>query len=127
MQAILFPAPQSMSLERVPDPICAPDEVIVKISQAGICGTDLHIYRNEYMSKFPLIPGHEFCGVVAEVGRDVRGFSLGERVTVDPNISCGECEFCRALQPNQCLNWQGVGGFHIVVDATGVPVVIERA
>ena len=109
MQAILFPAPQSMSLERVPDPICAPDEVIVKISQAGICGTDLHIYRNEYMSKFPLIPGHEFCGVVAEVGRDVRGFSLGERVTVDPNISCGECEFCRALQPNQCLNWQGVG------------------
>ena len=113
MQAILFPAPESMSLERVPDPICAPDEVIIKVSQAGICGTDLHIYRNEYMSKFPLIPGHEFCGVVAEVGRDVGGgplgFALGERVTVDPNIACGECEFCRALQPNQCLNWQGVG------------------
>ena len=65
--------------------------------------------------------------MVAGVGRDVRGFTLGDRVTVDPNIACGECEFCRALQPNQCLNWQGVGGFHIVVDATGVPVVIERA
>jgi 2-desacetyl-2-hydroxyethyl bacteriochlorophyllide A dehydrogenase len=109
MQAIVFPSPQAIAYERVPDPTCAPDEVIVKIAQAGICGTDLHIYKNEYMSAFPLVPGHEFCGSVVEVGREVQGFKVGDRVTVDPNISCGECEFCRALQPNHCLNWRGVG------------------
>ena len=109
MQAIVFPSPEHISVENVPDPACKPDEVIVKITQAGICGTDVHIYRNEYMSQFPLIPGHEFCGTVAEVGKDVRDFKVGERVTVDPNIACGECEFCRALQPNHCVNWRGVG------------------
>ena len=109
MQAIVFPSPEHILFERVPDPTCASDEVIIKIAQAGICGTDLHIYKNEYMSQFPLIPGHEFCGSVVEMGRDVRGFNVGDRVAVDPNISCGECEFCRALQPNHCLNWRGVG------------------
>jgi 2-desacetyl-2-hydroxyethyl bacteriochlorophyllide A dehydrogenase len=109
MQAIVFPSPEHISFERVPDPTCAADEVVVKIAQSGICGTDLHIYKNEYMSKFPLIPGHEFCGSVVELGRDVQGFKIGDRVAVDPNISCGECEFCRALQPNHCLNWRGVG------------------
>lgn len=109
MQAIVFPSPETLSVGHVPDPTCAPDEVIVQVAQAGICGTDVHIYRNEYMSQFPLTPGHEFAGQIVEVGRDVRDFKIGDRVTVDPNIPCGECEFCRALQPNQCLNWQGVG------------------
>lgn len=109
MQAIVFPAPEQFSVEQIPDPVCAPNEVIVQVTQSGICGTDVHVYRNEYLSKFPLIPGHEFTGNIVELGRDVREFKLGDRVAVDPNIACGECEFCRALQPNHCLNWQGIG------------------
>jgi 2-desacetyl-2-hydroxyethyl bacteriochlorophyllide A dehydrogenase len=109
MQAIVFPSPEALRLDNVPDPRCARDEVIVRVAQSGICGTDVHIYRNEYLSRFPLTPGHEFCGEIVEIGPDVRSLCVGDRVAVDPNIACGECEFCRALQPNHCTHWQGVG------------------
>jgi len=93
----------------VADPVCGPDEVVVQVAQAGICGTDLHIYRNEYMSTFPVIAGHEFTGRIVEVGRNVKQFQRDQRVSVDPNLYCGECYFCRQEQSNHCLNWQGVG------------------
>jgi len=109
MQAVVFPAPRQISIEQVPDPHPAPDEVVVQVAQVGICGTDLHIYRDEYQSPFPVIAGHEFTGRIVEVGKEVRIFHGGERVSVDPNLNCGECVFCRALQANHCLNWQGVG------------------
>ncbi|MCB0135716.1 MAG: zinc-dependent alcohol dehydrogenase family protein [Caldilineaceae bacterium] len=109
MQAVVFPAPESISVERVPDPTCAPDEVVVQVARCGICGTDVHIYRNEYMSDFPIIPGHEFGGVIVEVGRDVTGYAIGDRVAVDPNLYCGHCDMCRNEMGNHCLNWQGVG------------------
>jgi threonine dehydrogenase-like Zn-dependent dehydrogenase len=76
---------------------------------AGICGTDLHIYHNEYLSSFPLIPGHEFAGTVVEVGKQVQDLRRGDRVAVDPNLYCNACDFCRDQQNNHCLNWQGVG------------------
>ncbi len=109
MQAIIFPAPESIAVEQVSDPACGPEEVIVQVATAGICGTDVHIYRNEYMSDFPLIPGHEFVGQVVEVGKAVTDFQVGDRVAVDPNLYCGRCYFCRNQQANHCLNWEGVG------------------
>jgi len=110
MQAVIFPEPETIVVDRVADPGCGPDEVIVQVSMCGICGTDLHIYRNEYMSGFPLIPGHEFGGRVVEVGRDVKtGIQVGDRVAVDPNLYCGYCEFCRMEQSNHCRNLQAVG------------------
>lgn len=109
MQAVVFPAPETVVVDQIPEPACGPDEVIVQVATCGLCGTDLHIYRNEYMSDFPLVPGHEFGGVVREVGEEVRGLSPGDRVAVDPNLSCGHCYFCRNLQPNHCLNWEAVG------------------
>lgn len=109
MQAILFPAPETIAVERVADPTCAPDEVVVRVAACGICGTDVHIYRNEYMSQFPLIPGHEFSGTVVEVGKAVTDVQVGERVAVDPNLYCSHCDFCRNEEANHCRNWQGVG------------------
>ena len=110
MQAVVFPEPEVIRLDTVADPDCAPDEVVVKVEMSGICGTDLHIYRNEYMSEFPLIPGHEFGGRVVEVGNRVKtGVQVGDRVAVDPNLYCGHCDFCRRQQANHCLNWEGVG------------------
>jgi 2-desacetyl-2-hydroxyethyl bacteriochlorophyllide A dehydrogenase len=109
MQAVVFPAPQKISLEQVPDPRPAPDEVVVQVAEVGICGTDLHMYRNEYQSTFPVIGGHEFAGRIVETGKDVRGFRVGDRVSADPNLDCGECHFCKLQQANHCLNWQGVG------------------
>jgi len=109
MQAVVFPAPETIIVEQVADPTCGPDEVVVQVAASGICGTDLHIYRNEYMSRFPLIAGHEFAGTIVEVGKEVTDFQRGDRVTVDPNLYCGHCYFCRNEQANHCLNWQGVG------------------
>ena len=109
MRAIVFPAPETIALERVPDPTPAPDEVVVQVAACGICGTDVHIARNEYMSTFPLIPGHEFSGKIVAVGKAVTDFKVGERVAVDPNLYCGHCDFCRNEQANHCRNWEGVG------------------
>ena len=109
MHAVVFPAPERVSVERVPDPAPGRDEVVVEVATSGLCGTDLHIYRNEYMSDFPVIPGHEFGGVIVEVGQDVTDCRPGDRVAVDPNLYCGHCYFCRNEQANHCLNWQGIG------------------
>ncbi len=109
MKAVVFPSPCQIAIESVPDPIPASDEVVVEVSQVGICGTDLHIYHNEYLSTFPLIAGHEFTGRVVEVGSRVSWLHPGDRVAADPNLYCGECYFCRQEQSNHCLNWQGVG------------------
>jgi len=109
MQAVVFPQPETIALERVADPTPADDEVVVQVARCGICGTDVHIFRNEYMSTFPLIPGHEFGGTVVAAGRAVTDVRVGDRVAVDPNLYCGRCDFCRNEQANHCRNWQGVG------------------
>lgn len=109
MRAVVFQAPGSLAVETIPDPTCGPDEVVIQVAQSGICGTDLHIFRGEYMGDFPVIPGHEFSGTVVEVGKNVDYLRVGDRVAPDPNIFCNHCDFCRNDQPNHCLNWQGVG------------------
>lgn len=109
MHAIVFTSPGSLELQQVPDPQCRSDEVVVQVACAGICGTDLHIFRGEYQSVFPLIPGHEFAGTVVEVGAGVTDLRHGDRVAVDPNLYCNRCAFCRRQHNNHCLNWQGVG------------------
>jgi len=109
MQAVVFTAPEHVAVCQVPDPAPAADEVIIRVAVCGICGTDLHIFRNEYGSTFPLTPGHEFAGEVVAVGAAISEPSVGTRVAVDPNLSCGACENCRRMQFHHCVRWQGVG------------------
>ncbi|TMD78078.1 MAG: chlorophyll synthesis pathway protein BchC, partial [Chloroflexi bacterium] len=71
MKAIVYAAPQQFSYQEVPVPEIAPDEVLIRIHSCGICGTDLHIHDGEFLARFPLIPGHEFAGEVADVGSAV--------------------------------------------------------
>ncbi len=132
MQAIVFTAPDQISNEWVDNPVCGADEVVVQVSQVGICGTDIHIIRNDYHSTFPIIAGHEFVGKVVETGKRVTSLQHGDRVAVDPNLYCGECYFCRQEQSNHCLNWQGVGitrpgGFaeYVAVSARACYIVPE--
>ncbi len=91
----------------VPEP--GPDDVLIRVHAAGICGTDVHILRGEYEAHYPLIPGHEFSGEVAGVGANVTRFHVGERVTADPNIPCNRCLFCQRNEPNQCRHLRAVG------------------
>ena len=85
------------------------EEVLVKVLACGICGTDLRIVRGESGSSPPVVLGHEFGGVVEEVGENVESVSPGDRVVVDPNICCGKCRFCRAGRPNLCENLTAIG------------------
>ncbi|QPC83354.1 zinc-dependent alcohol dehydrogenase family protein [Phototrophicus methaneseepsis] len=109
MKAIVFPDVEQTTVQDVDRPSCGPDDVLVKVVSAGICGTDLHIFRGEYMSSFPLTPGHEFHGEVVEVGDRVQRFRVGDRVTVDPNLYCGKCENCLNQHFNHCLNMDIIG------------------
>jgi len=87
-----------------PDPRIAPDEVLIQSQFAGICGTDLHIYRGEFHNRvrFPAIQGHEFGGLVVEAGREVDQFKPGDRVVVDPIVSCHACPACLEGHINAC-------------------------
>ncbi|MEM7734920.1 MAG: zinc-dependent alcohol dehydrogenase family protein [Deinococcota bacterium] len=96
-------------LEQAP-PDIAPNEVLIEVRNAGICGTDLHIWHGSYaLARYPLVPGHEFSGVVIAVGDDVQRFRVGDRVTADPNLPCYHCTFCQQRQFNQCKNLQAIG------------------
>jgi 2-desacetyl-2-hydroxyethyl bacteriochlorophyllide A dehydrogenase len=83
--------------------------LLIQVMASGICGTDLHIYRGEYMGKYPVIPGHEFSGAVAAVGSGVARFKAGDRVAIEPNIACDNCLNCLNNRQNFCLNWQAIG------------------
>jgi threonine dehydrogenase-like Zn-dependent dehydrogenase len=114
-------------LGNAPDPRIGPDEVLLQTGYAGICGTDLHIYRGEFHDRvtFPAILGHEFGGIIQEVGQDVQGYRIGDRVAVDPIISCHRCPACLSGHLNACrtLKLLGVdldGGFgqYVVVPSS---------
>lgn len=109
MKALVIEKPNTAVIKEVPYPDPGPDEVTIKVENIGICGTDIHIYQGEFLSPYPLIPGHEFSGTVHEVGERVEGFKIGERVTADPSLFCGHCEFCLTNRGNQCENWGALG------------------
>ena len=82
----------------------------LKVKAAGICGSDLHIYRTGmWISHLPVTPGHEFAATVAELGADVEGFSPGDLVVADSRANCGSCVHCREGNGNLCLEMGYVG------------------
>lgn len=109
MKAAKIEQPGHATVFDAPVPVPGADDVLIKVHAAGICGTDLHIFKGEYEATYPLIPGHEFSGEVVGVGANVRNFKVGDRVTADPNIPCNRCPSCQRNEPNQCRNLQAVG------------------
>ncbi len=109
MKAAQINTPGQMQIIDLPCPEPADNEVLIRVMASGICGTDIHIFRGEYLGGYPVIPGHEFSGVVEAVGKDVTRFKVGDRVAVEPNIACDNCEACLNNRQNFCLNWQAVG------------------
>ncbi|MDP4172052.1 MAG: zinc-dependent alcohol dehydrogenase family protein [Bacillota bacterium] len=87
-------------------------EVVIKVKSCGICGTDQHIYHGHPGSAEvhpPIILGHELAGEVVEVGSDVSNLQKGDRVSIDPNMYCGTCEYCRSNRVHLCSHLQAVG------------------
>jgi len=106
-----------LRLEELPEAPLGPKDVRLRPRACGICGSDVHFYETDqdgYMlypglTKFPVIIGHEFSGEVVEVGKEVRDLAVGDMVTAEEMIWCGECTPCRNGYPNQCLNLEEIG------------------
>lgn len=109
MKAAVLNAPRDLHIEQRASPNVGPDDVLLKVHTCGVCGTDTHIFHGEFLVKFPVVPGHELSGVVEEVGENVTHVRPGDHVTVDPNIVCGVCRFCRVGKINLCENLTAVG------------------
>jgi 2-desacetyl-2-hydroxyethyl bacteriochlorophyllide A dehydrogenase len=109
MKACVIEGPRRAAVREVPIPAPGPGEVLIRVERAGICGTDVHIYKGEYVSPYPVIPGHEFSGTIAGLGEGADQFRIGDRVTAEPNIHCGRCTYCLSHRGNHCESWQAVG------------------
>jgi D-arabinitol dehydrogenase (NADP+) len=109
MKAAVVLEPNVIATQEIPVPEPAPGELRIQVMASGICGTDIHIFRGEYMGGYPIIPGHELAGVVEKIGAAVTRFKTGDRVAVEPNIACDNCIQCLNNRHNFCVNWQAVG------------------
>ncbi len=100
-------------MEDVPVPECGVNDVLIKINKTAICGTDIHIYSWDEWAQatipVPMTVGHEFYGEIVEVGREVRGYKTGQRVSGEGHLTCGLCRNCRAGKRHLCRNTLGVG------------------
>ena len=101
------------TLKRIPVPKCGPDEVLVRVKASSICGTDMHIYKwDEWAERTvptPNVFGHEFAGVVEQVGERVTNAKVGDRVSGEGHIVCGVCEACRTGNAHVCPNTKSFG------------------
>lgn len=114
MQAINFPARGEVRFDTLPDPVAGAGEVVVEVKASGICHTDFEVLNANYgTGAFPVVPGHEYAGIVAEVGPGVTGVSVGDRVAVDPNLECGTCRACRRGWAHLC---ESLGAYGVTVN-----------
>jgi threonine 3-dehydrogenase len=100
-------------LENVDMPTINDHEVLIKTRKTSICGTDVHIYKwDKWAQKnvpVPMVIGHEFCGEIVEVGKDVTGYKVGDRVSAEGHLTCGHCPPCRKGKKHLCMNTVGFG------------------
>ena len=110
MKAVIFDAyGVEPVLTDVPEPTCAPDGVIVKVAATGVCRSDWHAWMGHDPSPLPMVPGHEYAGVIAEVGSAVARWSVGDRVAVPFALGCGACDVCASGNLQVCLAQQQPG------------------
>ena len=108
MKALVYTQPNEVQLQDQPDPILQTGEVILQIEAVGICGSDMHAYHGHDPRRKPgLVLGHEFCGKILESA--VPSFEVGQRVTGNPLITCGVCDYCVQGRDNLCSHRTMVG------------------
>lgn len=110
MKALVYHGPHHLTVEDRSLPQPGSGEVLVKVEAVGICGSELEGYTGHSSVRIPpLIMGHEFCGLITEVSPDVKGITIGDKVIVNPLISCGKCDRCHTGKPNICRHREIIG------------------
>ena len=112
MKVALFEKPHSLTVRSTPLRTLMPNEVLLKVKACGVCGTDVHIVEGTSRSTPPVVLGHEFTGIVEDVGIAVHGIAPGQRAAVDTNVSCGVCYYCRRGLVHLCANLKALGVDH---------------
>ena len=121
-------SPGVIEFKEVPVPVAGEGQVLIKIMKIGVCGSDIHVYHGEHpFTKYPVTQGHEVSGEIAGIGPGVEGLSVGQRVTIQPQVVCGSCYPCRHGKYNLCeelkvMGFQttGVASHYFAVDAAKV-------
>ncbi len=110
MKALVLEDIKQFAYSDVPEPDISPDDVLIKVQATGICGSDIHGMDGSSGRRIPpIIMGHESAGIIAKVGANVSNWQVGDRVTFDSTIYCGDCFFCRRGEINLCDNRRVVG------------------
>ena len=104
MLAVRTVSAKSLEYVEVDRPEPGIGEVLVQVEHVTLCGTDLHIWEDDYTSELPLVQGHEIAGTAVDLGSQAIGVEVGQRVVIDPLISCGACRACRRGRGNVCPN-----------------------
>ncbi len=114
MKALVKAKPErGIWLQNIDKPDVGHNDVLIQVNRTAICGTDIHIFKWDDWAKstipVPIAVGHEFSGRIVEMGEEVRGFAIGDRVSAEGHITCGVCRNCRAGRRHLCMNTVGVG------------------
>lgn len=106
MNAAIMDRPLSIDVRKVDIPVPGDNEALVKVHCIGICGSDVHYYEHgrigRYVVEKPIILGHELAGEVVQIGKHVKNVSVGDRVAVEPGVTCGRCQYCKSGRYNLC-------------------------
>ncbi len=134
MRKQVMTSPGVIEFHEVDIPACGEDQVLVKIMKIGVCGSDIHVYHGKHpFTSYPVTQGHEVSGEVAAVGSRVETFRKGQKVTIEPQVYCGECYPCRHGKYNLCENLKvmgfqttGTASEYFAVDASKVTLLPEE-
>lgn len=128
MKAILFTGSRGLASLQLPDPTAGPGEVVIRIKASGVCGSDLHRFRQtpeQLGDMTQVVPGHDSCGDIVEIGEGVRDRAVGQRVVGYLKVGCMKCKYCKAGVPAHCPDLRSIGrqingsdGEYIVIPAT---------
>lgn len=106
----LMTEPGEISFRNIAIPEPGPDQVLIKVKKIGICGSDIHVYHGSHpYTSYPVTQGHEIAGQIVALGSEVKGFRIGQKVTLEPQIRCGECWPCRHGKYNCCEKLKVMG------------------
>ncbi len=111
MKAVVLNGPNDFEATEIEKPVIGDNDILLEMKKAAICGTDMRILNGTKTRgvRYPSVIGHEMCGVICEVGKNVKGFEVGEKVSIANVIPCGSCPACLAGRENACMNRKAIG------------------